>query len=128
MAIKRVLLAAWLAVLVVFPATARQARFPVGPAGQGWVVDRADLAANVTFEPHLGRDAMAAKSPLAVYSGINGWESRTPGFASFVDARFESVVLPLRAGQNEVVLAVSDDQRFGWGFALRIDDATGVKF
>jgi hypothetical protein len=63
-----------------------------------------------------------------IYFGINGWESRSPGFASFVDARFESAVLPFRQGQNEVVLAVSDDQRFGWGFAMRIQDATGLKF
>ncbi len=30
-----------------------------------------------------------------VYSGVNGWESRAPGFASFVDPRFERVWLPL---------------------------------
>jgi hypothetical protein len=27
-----------------------------------------------------------------------------------------------------VVLAVADDQRFGWGFAMRIDDSAGIKF
>lgn len=53
-----------------------------------------------------------------VYSGVNGWESRTPGFASFVDPRFERVWLPLRAGVNEVVLAVTDDQFFGWGASM----------
>ena len=63
-----------------------------------------------------------------VYSGINAWDSRTPQLNSFVDARWESVVLPFKAGANEVVLAVADDQRFGWGFAMRIEDATGVKF
>lgn len=63
-----------------------------------------------------------------VFSGVNGWESRAPEYASFVDARFESVWLPLRAGDNEIVLAVSDDQRFGWGFAVRIEpaDAAGL--
>jgi len=63
-----------------------------------------------------------------VYSGINGWDSRTPALASFVDARWESVSLPFKAGENEVVLAVADDQRFGWGFAMRIDDSAGIKF
>ena len=63
-----------------------------------------------------------------VYAGINGWDSRSPAFASFVDARWESVSLPFKAGDNEVVLAVADDQRFGWGFALRIDDSAGLKF
>ena len=53
-----------------------------------------------------------------VYSGVNGWESRAPGFASFVDPRFERVWLPLRAGVNEIVLAVTDDQFFGWGASM----------
>lgn len=63
-----------------------------------------------------------------IYTGINGWDSRAPSLNSFVDARWESAFLPFRAGDNEIVLAVADDQRFGWGFALRIDDATGLKF
>ena len=63
-----------------------------------------------------------------IYAGVNGWDSRSPALNSFVDTRWESVFLPLRAGDNEIVLAVADDQRFGWGFALRIDDAAGLKF
>jgi hypothetical protein len=63
-----------------------------------------------------------------IFVGINGWDSRTPALNSFVDARWESAFLPLREGDNEIVLAVADDQRFGWGFALRIEDATGLKF
>ena len=63
-----------------------------------------------------------------IYVGVNGWDTRTPALNSFVDTRWESVFLPLREGDNEIVLAVADDQRFGWGFALRIDDATGLKF
>lgn len=58
-----------------------------------------------------------------LYSGINGWESRMPEYASFVDSRFEAVWLPLRDGDNELVLVVTDDQRFGWGFAVTLDDA-----
>lgn len=53
-----------------------------------------------------------------VYAGVNGWESRAPGFASFVDPRFERVWLPLRAGRNDIVLAVTDDQLFGWGASM----------
>lgn len=63
-----------------------------------------------------------------LYLGGNGWNSRTPALNSFVDTRWESVFLPLRVGANEIVLAIADDQLFGWGFALRIDDATGLKF
>lgn len=63
-----------------------------------------------------------------IYVGGNAWDSRTPALNSFVDARWESVFLPLRAGANEIVLAVADDQRFGWGFAVKIDDSAGLKF
>ena len=55
-----------------------------------------------------------------LYLGQNGWESRYKRFASFVDARYETVCLALRAGDNDLVLAVTDDQFFGWGFAVRL--------
>ena len=49
---------------MVGPIAARQAaRTTVGPAALGWMVDRADLAGNVKFEPFLGRtDAMLLRS------------------------------------------------------------------
>ena len=56
-----------------------------------------------------------------IYTARNGWESRYPEYVGFVDPRFERVWLPLRAGENEVVLAVTDDQRFGWGCAMTIE-------
>ena len=52
-----------------------------------------------------------------IYSGINGWNARTPDFISFVNADFERVWLPLKAGRNEIALAVTDNQIFGWGLA-----------
>ena len=55
-----------------------------------------------------------------IYSGINGWNSRTPDYISFVSADFERVWLPLKAGRNEIVLAVTDNQIFGWGFAMKL--------
>lgn len=61
-----------------------------------------------------------------LYGGRNGWESRYPNFASFVDSRFENVSLPLKAGDNELVLAVTDDQFFGWGFAVMLESAPGT--
>jgi hypothetical protein len=57
-----------------------------------------------------------------VYSGINGFESRHPEYMGFVKPQFEIVHLKLRAGKNEIVLAVTDDQRFGWGFIARVRD------
>lgn len=88
----------------------------------------ADAARGVVAGIGYSDDVTVFVNGTPIYSGINGWESRSPDYASFVDTRFESVVLPFRQGANEVILAVSDDQRFGWGFAMRIDDATGIRF
>jgi hypothetical protein len=55
-----------------------------------------------------------------VYSGINGFESRHPEYMGFVKPGYENVFLKLRSGDNEIVLAVTDDQRFGWGFIARM--------
>ncbi len=55
-----------------------------------------------------------------VYRGINGFDSRHPEYMGFVKAGFENVYLKLRPGNNELVLAVTDDQRFGWGFIARL--------
>lgn len=88
----------------------------------------ADAARRVVAGIGYSDDVTVFVNGEPVYFGVNGWDSRSPAFASFVDARFESIVLPFRQGQNEVVIAVSDDQRFGWGFSMRIDDGTGIKF
>jgi hypothetical protein len=56
----------------------------------------------------------------AVYSGINGFDSRHPEYMGFVKPEYENVFLKLRPGDNEIVLAVTDDQRFGWGFIARL--------
>ncbi len=55
-----------------------------------------------------------------VYTGVNGFESRHPEYMGFVKPDFEKVALKLRPGDNEIVLAVTDDQRFGWGFVARM--------
>lgn len=54
-----------------------------------------------------------------VYTGVNGFESRHPEYMGFVKPEYENVTLNLRHGDNELVLAVTDDQRFGWGFIAR---------
>ncbi len=58
-----------------------------------------------------------------LYSGINSWQSRYPGYLGHVALGNDTVFLPLRVGTNELVLAVSDDLRFGWGFVARLPDA-----
>ncbi len=55
-----------------------------------------------------------------VYSGVNGFEGRHPEYLGFVKPEYENVFLKLRRGDNELVLAVTDDQRFGWGFIARL--------
>lgn len=57
-----------------------------------------------------------------VYSGINAWESRYPGFLAPVKLGDQRIYLDLKTGRNELVLAVSDDQRFGWGLVAAIED------
>ena len=91
-------------------------------------VIRSDAARRVLAGVGYSDDVTVFVNGEPVYAGVNGWDTRSPQFASFVDARWESVFLPFREGDNEIVLAVADDQRFGWGFSLRIDDATGLKF
>jgi len=60
-----------------------------------------------------------------LYSATNGWESRYPRYLGWVDAKDESVFLPLQAGDNELVYVVRDDQRFGWGFSGRLENMPG---
>lgn len=55
-----------------------------------------------------------------IYSGINGFESRHPEYMGFVKPEYENVILKLHPGNNELVLAVTEDQKFGWGFIARL--------
>ena len=89
---------------------------------------RSDAARRVLAGIGYSDDVTVFVNGEPIYVGVNGWDSRTPALNSFVDARWESAFLPLREGDNEIVFAVADDQRFGWGFAMRIEDATGLKF
>lgn len=91
-------------------------------------VIRSEAARHVRAGIGYSDDVTVFVNGQPIYAGINGWDTRTPALNSFVDSRWESAFLPFREGDNEIVLAVADDQRFGWGFALRIDDATGLKF
>lgn len=89
---------------------------------------RSDAARRVLAGIGYSDDVTVFVNGEPIYVGVNGWDSRAPALNSFVDARWESAFLPLREGDNEIVLAIADDQRFGWGFALRIEDATGLTF
>jgi hypothetical protein len=62
-----------------------------------------------------------------VYTDVNDY--RKPELRKMPDGRLSlengAFTLPLRAGDNEVVVAVAN-AFFGWGLMLRLDDAAGV--
>lgn len=124
---------------------------PTVPMANGWLPARSEESGTVNvnrlFATQRGRYRVVAKTTLTssrdrlvkagvgysdevtvflngrpLFAGTTGWESRAPEYAAFVDARFESIWLPLRAGENELTMVVADDQRFGWGFAMLLDD------
>ncbi len=83
---------------------------------------KADQAKARLLELGYSDDVTVFLNGEPVYSGINGFESRHPEYMGFVKTGFENVYLKLRPGNNELILAVTDDQRFGWGFIVRIKD------
>jgi hypothetical protein len=56
-----------------------------------------------------------------VFAGRNGFRARHPSAAGLVTAD-DAVFLPLRRGENELVLAVAEEFG-GWGFTARLDSA-----
>jgi hypothetical protein len=83
---------------------------------------KANEAKSVILELGYSDDATVFLNGEPVYSGSNGFDSRYPEYLGFVKPEYENVFLKLRPGNNEIMLAVSDDQRFGWGFIARIKD------
>ncbi len=77
-------------------------------------------ARRVLLELGYSDDVTVFLNGQPVYSGINGFESRHPEYMGFVKAGYENIFLNLRAGDNEIVLAVTEEQRFGWGFIARL--------
>jgi hypothetical protein len=60
-----------------------------------------------------------------VFAGRNDADSRGPDYLGIVGPEVEFVDLPLRAGQNELLLAITD-KAFGWGFRARLDSRDGI--
>jgi hypothetical protein len=56
-----------------------------------------------------------------LYRGRSAQRFRDPGFLGIVNPENDAVYLPLKKGQNEMVLAVSE-MTGGWGFICRFDD------
>lgn len=61
-----------------------------------------------------------------LYRGRSAQRFRDPGFLGIVNADNDAVYLPLKRGDNELVLAVSE-LTGGWGFICRFNDMAGVR-
>jgi hypothetical protein len=85
---------------------------------------KANEAKTVLLELGYSDEVTVFLNGQPIYSGINGFDSRHPEYMGFVKPEHENVFLNLRPGNNEIVLAVSDDQRFGWGFIARLKERT----
>ena len=83
---------------------------------------RASQTRSALLEIGYSDDVTVFLNGEPIYSGVNGFESRHPEYLGFVKAEFENVFLRLREGNNEIVVAVTDDQRFGWGFIARLKE------
>lgn len=87
---------------------------------------RAEASVDVPLDLAYSDDVTVFLNGRPLYSGHGGWSTRYPRFFGALRRGFETVWLPLRAGDNELLLAVSDALPFGWGFAARLLDEGGV--
>lgn len=99
----------------------------LGPVRGRWTgfartIVKASEARTVLLELGYSDDVTVFLNRELVYAGVNGFESRHPEYMGFVKPDYENVALKLRPGDNEIVLAVTDDQRFGWGFVARLKE------
>lgn len=95
------------------------------PRGQRWtalartLID-VDAPRTVALDIAYSDDATVFLNGAPLFSGANGSDSRYPGYAGRISLGVETVYLPLRSGQNELVLAVSERPWDGWGFKARL--------
>jgi hypothetical protein len=80
---------------------------------------RAERAEVVTLEIGYSDDAMVWLNGSPVFRGFNGFNGRYPGFLGLIVGAAEHLLLPLRPGENTLVIAVSE-RAFGWGLKARI--------
>jgi hypothetical protein len=80
---------------------------------------RSTTAETVPLEVSYSDDAMFWLNGAPIYRGTNGFNGRYPGFLGFAGVSAETIYLPLRAGDNELVVAVGE-RAFGWGLRARL--------
>jgi hypothetical protein len=89
------------------------------------VTIRASEPAAVPFSFGYSDDASVFLNRRMLFSGVNGYSFNFPRRDGLITADHATVSLPLRAGENELVLGVSDAFG-GWGFVGRIGPRAGV--
>jgi len=72
-------------------------------------------------------DATVFLNDRILYRGRSAQRFRDPGFLGIVNPENDAIYLPLKKGQNELVLAVSE-LTGGWGFICRFDDMDGIPY
>ncbi len=73
----------------------------------------------VPLDVSYSDDAIIWLNGELIYRGSNGFNSRYPGNLGLTGAAVETVYLPLKAGTNELVLAIGE-RAFGWGLRARL--------
>lgn len=101
-----------------------------GGAGWGLALANATLHAD---KPRTVQLWFSYSDGLAVYVnrqrlfvGRNDSDSRFPNYLGIVGDEVDAVDLPLHAGDNELMLAITD-KAFGWGFRARLSSREGVQ-
>lgn len=82
-------------------------------------VIRAERSEIVALEIGYSDDAMVWLNGSPVFRGYNGFNGRYPGFLGLMVGAAEQLFLPLRPGENTLVIAVGE-RAFGWGLKARI--------
>jgi hypothetical protein len=89
------------------------------------VTIRAAQPVTVPFSFGYSDDASVFLNREQLFSGVNGYSFNFPRRDGLITIDHTTVYLPLRAGDNELLLAVSDVFG-GWGFMGRLDAPAGV--
>ena len=90
------------------------------------VVVHADRACHVPLELGFSDRAVVHLNGMPLYRGDDSYRSRDYRFLGSI-GWFDTVYLPLQAGQNELVLAISESFG-GWGVQARFPDAAALRF
>ena len=76
-------------------------------------------ARTAPLEVTYSDDAMFWLNGQPVYHGANGFNGRYPGYLGLTGVLAETIYLPLRAGDNELIVAVRE-RAFGSGLRARL--------